>query len=349
MLVPTHGWKECGGGVAGQLTGRRKAAVLLLSLGPDTSAQVYKHLTEPEIEELTLEIAGVQSASPDERAAVLEEYRSLVTARAHLGTGGVAYAREILERSMGSQKALEMLQRLTQNLQARPFDLARRADARQLLGAIQNEHPQTIALVLTYIQSERAAQILAGLDPERQADVARRMALMERAAPEVVREVERVLDRKLSMLVSAESVPVGGIDAVVEVLNRVDRATERSILDTLGNESPDLAEEIKRRMFLFEDIVRMDDRSLQRALREIDMEKDMPLALKAASAEVKEKVLRNVSQRAGENLKDNLEFLGPVRLHDVEAAQQRIVGIIRRLEEEGEVVIARGAADEMVV
>ncbi len=335
--------------MATEITGRQKAAILIVSLGPEIAAQVYKHLGDQEIEELTLEIAALRELRAQDRTAVMEEYRALSEAQSYVNSGGLGYAREVLERAMGSQKAVDILRRLTQNLQVRPFDLVRRAEPQQVLGFIQNEHPQTIALILTYLQPQQAAEILGGLGPERQADVARRMALMERTSPEVVREVERVLDRKLSTLVSPELAPVGGIEAVVEVLNRVDRATERTILDTLGSQDPDLAEEIKRRMFVFEDIIYLDDRSLQRVMREIDLEKDLPLALKAASTEVREKIQQNISKRAAENLQENIEFLGPVRLRDVEEAQQRIVSLVRRLEEEGEIVVARGGDDEIVV
>lgn len=225
----------------------------------------------------------------------------------------------------------------------------RRADPLQILNFIQQEHPQTIALILAYLHPEQAAVVLSGLPPERRADVARRLALMERTSPELIREVERVLERKLSSVLGEEGTVAGGLQAVVQVLNNVDRGTERSIMEVLEVTDPELAEEIKKRMFVFEDIVLLDDRSLQRVLREVDLNEDLPLALKAVSEDVKQKIFRNLSQRAVEILQENLSYLGPVRLRDVEEAQQKIVNIIRRLEEEGEIVIARGGQDEVVV
>lgn len=331
------------------LRGRQKAAILLVSLGPELSSRIYRYLNETDIERLTLEIAALQKVPQEVRDHVMEEFHELVLGQAYLSQGGLAYARDLLERALGAQKAVEILHRLTQSLQVRPFDFLRRAEPTQVLSFIQGEHPQTIALILTYMDPEQAAQILSGLPPDRQTDVARRMALMEPTPPEVVREVERILERKLSSLVSAERTPTGGLDAVVQVLNRVDRSTERTILEQLAREEPDLAEEIKKRLFVFEDVVLLDDRALQRVLREVDLSRDLPLALKVASDEVKSKIMRNLSSRAAENLEENIQFLGPVRLRDVEEAQQKIVAVIRRLEEEGEIVIARGGGDQIVV
>jgi flagellar motor switch protein FliG len=329
--------------------GRQKAAVLLISLGPEISAQVFRHLREEEIEQLTLEIANVRKVSPDSRARVFEEFMQMSCAREYMARGGIEYAKELLEKALGTQKALDILHRLTATLQVRPFDFARKTDPGQLRNFIQNEHPQTIALVLAYLQAEQAATILSALPPELQADVARRIALMDRTSPEIIREVERVLERKLSSLTTQDFAAAGGLEAVVEVLNRVDRSTEKSIMETLGINDPQLAEEIKKRMFLFEDIVTLDDRSVQRILREVDLNRDLPMALKVASEEVKHKIFRNLSKRAVENLKENMDYLGPVRLREVEEAQQKIVNVIRRLEEEGEVVIARGGGEEIVV
>ncbi|MEW6397640.1 MAG: flagellar motor switch protein FliG [Bacillota bacterium] len=329
--------------------GRQKAAVLLISLGPEISAQVFRHLREEEIEQLTLEIANVRKVSPDSRARVFEEFMQMSCAREYMARGGIEYGKELLEKALGTQKALDILHRLTATLQVRPFDFARKTDPGQLRNFIQNEHPQTIALVLAYLQAEQAAAILSALPPELQADVARRIALMDRTSPEIIREVERVLERKLSSLTTQDFAAAGGLEAVVEVLNRVDRSTEKSIMETLGINDPQLAEEIKKRMFLFEDIVTLDDRSVQRILREVDLNRDLPMALKVASEEVKHKIFRNLSKRAVENLKENMDYLGPVRLREVEEAQQKIVNVIRRLEEEGEVVIARGGGEEIVV
>ncbi|QIA28216.1 flagellar motor switch protein FliG [Thermaerobacter sp. PB12/4term] len=334
---------------ARDLSPRRKAAILMISLGPELAARVFRYLREEEIEQLTLEIANTDRVAPEQRLAVLEECRDLALAHAYIAQGGIDYARELLVQALGHQRAAEVINRLTSTLQVRPFEFVRRADPLQILNFIQQEHPQTIALILAYLHPEQAAVVLSGLPPERRADVARRLALMERTSPELIREVERVLERKLSSVLGEEGTVAGGLQAVVQVLNNVDRGTERSIMEVLEVTDPELAEEIKKRMFVFEDIVLLDDRSLQRVLREVDLNEDLPLALKAVSEDVKQKIFRNLSQRAVEILQENLSYLGPVRLRDVEEAQQKIVNIIRRLEEEGEIVIARGGQDEVVV
>ncbi len=332
-----------------QYTGAQKAAILLISLGPELSARVFRHLAEEDIEKLTLEIAATRKVPPEVRDSVIEEFRDMCLAQDYLAQGGVDYAKNILERALGTQKALEILRRLTASLQVRPFDFIRRTDAAQILNFIQNEHSQTIALIMAYMDTPQAAAVLSALPPERQADIAKRLARMDRTAPEVVREVERVLERKLSSLLTQEYSSVGGIQSLVDVLNRVDRATEKRIIGSLELSDPELAEEVKKRMFMFEDIVHMDDRSLQRVLREVDMNKDLPLALKSVSKEVKDKIYRNVSKRAAEMLEENIQFLGPVRLRDVEEAQQKIVNLIRRLEDEGEVIVGGSGGDDIVV
>ncbi|PZN09585.1 MAG: flagellar motor switch protein FliG [Bacillota bacterium] len=336
-------------GRPGELTPRRKAAILMISLGPELAARVFRYLREDEIEKLTLEIANTDRVLPDEREAVLEECRDLALAHSYLAQGGIDYARELLIQALGHQKAMDVIARLTSTMQVRPFEFIRRVGPDQILNFIQQEHPQTIALILAYLHPEQAAAVLSGLPPEQRADVARRLALMERTSPELLREVERVLERKLSSVLGDETTAAGGLQAVVQVLNHVDRGTERSIMEALEVSDPELAEEIKKRMFMFEDIVLLDDRSVQRVLREVDLNEDLPLALKAASEEVRQKIFRNLSHRAAEILQENLSYLGPVRLRDVEEAQQKIVNIIRRLEEEGEIVIARGGQDEVIV
>ena len=244
---------------------------------------------------------------------------------------------------------MEIIERLTASLQVRPFEFIRSTDPGQLLTFIQGEHPQTIALILAFLQPEQAGTILTALPPEKQVDVTKRLALMEHTSPEVIHEVERVLEAKLSALAGQDSTQVGGVEALVEVLNQVDRATEKTILENLEEQEPELAEEIKRRLFTFEDIVHLDDRAVMRVLREIDLTKDLPLALKVASEEVKTKIFNNLSKRAVETLQEEMDYLGPVRLRDVEEAQQRIVNTIRKLEEVGEIIIARGGEDEIVV
>ncbi|MCL6450702.1 MAG: flagellar motor switch protein FliG [Acetobacteraceae bacterium] len=333
----------------GEMSGREKAAMLMIALGPEASAQVFKHLREDEIEQLTLEIASVRSLSPGSRENVVEEFYQMCMAQNYISQGGIEYAREILEKALGTQRALEFLHRLTSTLQVRPFDFIRRTDPAHLINFIQNEHPQTIALIMAYLNPDQASVVLSSLTPERQADVARRIAIMDRTSPEIIREIEKVLERKLSSLVMEDYAKAGGLESVVEVLNRVDRGTERTIMETLEVQDPELAEQIKRRMFLFEDIVYLDDRSVQRVLREVDLSRDLPMALKAASEDLKSKIFKNMSKRAVETLKENIEYLGPVRLRDVEEVQQKIVNLIRKLEEEGEVIIARSGGDEIVV
>ncbi|GAB6933485.1 flagellar motor switch protein FliG [Calditerricola satsumensis] len=330
------------------LSGLQKAAILLISLGSEVSARIFQHLTEEEIEQLTLEIASMRKVDPEEKEAVLAEFQEMARAQAYIEQGGILYAKQVLEQALGEEKALRILNRLTANLQVRPFDTIRKADPGQVLNFLQNEHPQTIALVLSYLQPEQAAVILSALPPASQADIARRIALMDRASPEVISQVEHILEQKLAANVSHDYLAAGGIEAIVAILNRVDRATERTILDTLEVEDPDLVEEIKKRMFVFEDIVTLDDRSIQRVIREVD-QRDLQLALKVASEEVREAIFRNMSKRMAEAFREELEYMGPVRLRDVEEAQSRIVAVIRRLEEAGEVIISRGGGDEIVV
>ncbi|MDE5412968.1 MAG: flagellar motor switch protein FliG [Bacillaceae bacterium] len=332
----------------GSLTGRQKAATLLISLGPDVSAQVYKHLTEEEIEKLTLEIANVRKVDSSLKEEILEQFHQLAMAQDYISQGGIGYAKSVLEKALGEAEAMEIINRLTSTLQVRPFDFARKADPSQILNFIQNEHPQTIALILSYLESVQAAQILSELPQEVQADVAKRIALMDSTSPEIVNEVESILEQKLSATVTQDYTAAGGIEAVVEVLNSVDRSTERTILDALEIQDPELAEEIKKRMFVFEDIVTLDNRSIQRVIRDVENE-DLQLSLKVASDEVKEIVFTNMSQRMADTFKEEMEFMGPVRLRDVEEAQSRIVAVIRRLEEAGEIVIARGGGDDIIV
>ncbi|ERN53137.1 MULTISPECIES: flagellar motor switch protein FliG [Alkalihalophilus] len=330
------------------LTGKQKAAILLISLGPDVSAQVYKHLSEEEIEQLTLEIANVRKVDSEMKEDILEQFHSLVLAQDYIAQGGIGYAKSILEKALGEANAMDIINRLTSTLQVRPFDFARKSDPSQILNFIQNEHPQTIALILSYLDSTQAGTILSELPQEVQADVAKRIALMDSTSPEIINEVESILEQKLSSTMTQDYTEAGGIEAVVDVLNSVDRSTERTILDALEIQDPELAEEIKKRMFVFEDIVTLDNRSIQRVIRDVENE-DLQLSLKVASDEVKEVVFSNMSQRMAEAFKDEMEFMGPVRLRDVEEAQTRIVAVIRRLEEAGEIVIARGGGDDVIV
>ncbi len=337
-----------GGSSKTDLTGRQKAAIFLVTLGSEISAEIFKHLREEEIEILTFEIARLETIDPEQRDLVLQEFRELMMAQDFITTGGIDYARELLEKSLGAQKAVDIINRLTNSLQTRPFDFIRKTDPTHLLNFIQQEHPQTIALILAYLEPNKASVILSQLGQEIQSDVAKRIAKMDRTSPEVLREVERVLEKKLANLSNEDFTLAGGIDSIVEILNMVDRSTEKSIIEKLEEEDPDLAEEIKKKMFVFEDIVMLDDKAIQRVLREVDTQ-ELAKALKAVDSEVQDKIFRNMSKRAASILKEEMEYMGPTRRKDVEEAQQKIVSIIRKLEEAGEVIIARSGEEDVLV
>lgn len=330
------------------ISGKRKAAILLLSLGPERAAKVLRNMDESEIEELTLELANIGKISDEERREVLKEFGELVKAKNFIAEGGVAYAKEILEKALGPDKALEIIDRLTSNLQVKPFEFIKKADPVQLANMLQNEHPQTIALVVCYLDPKTASAIIRALPENLRPEVVKRIALLDRATPEIVREVERILERKVSAFATAQFSQVGGLETVVNIMNTIDRATEREILEKLAAQDPELAEEIRKHLFVFEDIVKLDDRSIQIILREVDT-RDLAVALKGAADELKEKIFKNMSKRAATLLKDELDYMGPVRVKDVEAAQQKIVEVIRRLEEAGEIVISRGGGEELIV
>jgi flagellar motor switch protein FliG len=333
---------------AHDLKGREKAAILMVTLGPDAVAKAYHHIDDTTIELLTLEIANLRKVTPDIKLDVLKEAQEMIMAHEFMTQGGVDYARKLLEQALGADKAQDILRRITASLQVRPFDFVRHTDPQQLLSFIQNEHPQTIALILSYLSPEQSALVLSGLPPGAQWDVARRVAKMDRITPEVLREVERVLERKLSTVMGQDFTIAGGIDAVVNLINRVDRGTERNIIEALEEQDPELAEEIKKRLFMFDDNGGMDDRSLQRVLREVDL-KDLGLALKGASEDLRQKFFKNMSKRAADMLKEDMDFMGPVRVRMVEEAQQKIVNVVRSLEEAGEIVISRSGEEELVV
>ncbi|AKL95484.1 flagellar motor switch protein FliG [Clostridium aceticum] len=335
-------------GTKGELTGREKAAVLLISLGPEYSAQIFKHLNNEEIEELTLEIANMRKVSPAEKEKIMEEFYEICVAQEYISEGGIGYAKEVLEKALGSQKAMDIINKLTASLQVKPFDFARKADPAQLLNFIQNEHPQTIALILSYLPSTQSSQILSALPQAKQTEVARRIATMDRTSPDIIKEVEMVLEKKLSTLVNQDYTSAGGIQSIVDILNSVDRGTEKNIMDTLEIQDAELAEEIRKRMFVFEDIISLDSTSIQRFIREID-NNDLAVALKGATEEVANVIYTNMSKRMAEMIKEDMEFMGPVRLRDVEEAQQKIVNVIRKLEETGDIIIARGGGDEIIV
>lgn len=331
-----------------EMGGIEKAAILLIALGPEKSASVFKHLKEEEIEQLTLEIANTRSVPPEMKDAVLDEFYEVCLAQQYIAEGGINYAKDLLEKALGSEKAQSVIGKLTASLQVRPFEFVRKTDAAQLLNFIQDEHPQTIALILSYLPSGQAAAVISALPPDKQSDVAKRIAMMDRTSPDVIKEVENVLERKLNSLVNQDYTIVGGVDSIVEILNTVDRGTERHILETLEIEEPELADEIRRKMFVFEDILSLDDKSIQRVLREVD-NNDLAVALKSANEDVQNVIFNNLSKRLATMIREDMEFMGPVRLKDVEEAQQKIVNIIRKLEDSAEIIISRGGGDEIVV
>ena len=335
-------------GQSSESQGVQKAAILLISLGPEKSAQIFKHLKEDEIEELTLEIANTRSVSPSVKDSVINEFYEVCLAQQYIAEGGINYAKELLEKAYGEEKALDVIGRLTASLQVKPFEFVRKTDASQLLNFIVDEHPQTIALVLSYLTTQQSAMIIAALPPDRQADVARRIAVMDRTSPDVIKEVEKVLETKLASLVNQDYTIIGGVDAVVDILNTVDRGTEKHIMETLEIEEPELADEIRKKMFVFEDILLLDNRAIQRVLRDVD-NNDLAMALKGANEQVQNACLSNLSTRLAAMIKEDMEYMGPVRMKDVEEAQQKIVNIIRKLEDSAEIVISRGGGDEIVV
>ena len=332
----------------GDLNGVQKAAILLITLGPEKASNVFKHLKEDEIEQLTLEIANTRSVSQSLKEEVLDEFYEVCLAQQYIAEGGIGYAKDLLEKALGPEKAMEVIGKLTASLQVRPFEFIRKIDASQILNFIQEEHPQTIALILSYLSTGQASAIISQLPQDKQADVAKRIAQMDRTSPDVIKEVERVLERKLSSLANQDYTLAGGVDAIVEILNTVDRGTEKHIMETLEIDEPELADEIRKKMFVFEDILTLDDRSIQRVLREVD-NNELAVALKSANEEVQNAIFNNLSKRLATMIREDMDFMGPVRMKDVEEAQQKIVNIIRKLEDSGEIVTSRGGGDELVV
>ncbi|WP_346890185.1 flagellar motor switch protein FliG [Clostridium sp. UBA1056] len=327
---------------AEKFTGIQKAAILFISLGPDASAGIIKRLNERDIQKVTYEIANMASVRAEDRQVVLDEFMELNKAKDYILEGGVEYARSVLSKALGSQKASDILEMVTEfSQQFRPFSIARKADATQLMNVILGEHPQTIALILCHLQPDKAGQIMSALPSELQSEVSFRIATMNNIYPVVVKEIEEVLNSKLSSVVSNESSVIGGVQSLVNILNQVDRTTEKNITEGLEREDMELAEKVKESMFVFEDIITINDVEIQRILREVD-NRELCMALKGTSEEVIETISRNLSKRAALTLKEDMEFLGPVRLVDVEKAQQKIVALIRRLDEAGEITIARG-------
>ncbi len=332
-----------------QLNPVQKAAIALIAFGTEVSAEVLKALSDQELERLTIEIANMRDVPGEVEERVVQECYEVFLAREYISTGGIDYARQLLEKAVGATRAVDIIKRLESSLVTSGFNLLKGIDPKQLVNYIQNEHPQTIALILTQLTAQQAAGVMTELAPELQSEVALRVATMEKISPEILKEIESTLDQHFSGSVFRESKQSGGAKALADILNLVETSAEKHILQTLEADNPDLAAEIKNMMFVFEDIVLLDDRSIQRLLKEIET-KDIAIALKAASEDVKSKIYTNVSERVATMIKEEIEFMGPMRLSDVEAAQQRIVEVIRRLEEEGQIVISgRGGKEDVVV
>jgi flagellar motor switch protein FliG len=329
------------------MTNKRKAAIVLTLLGPKAAGTVVKHLTDEQIEILSLELARLDRIPSELRAGIVEEFHEMCLAQDYIAEGGVENARRVLESAFGSDRAENILKKVVSAMQVLPFEFLKRADPNQLVGFIQDEHPQTIALILAYLPTTQAANILIKLPNELRAEVAERIAGMEQTPPEVVRRVEAVLKRKVSSVINEDISKAGGPKALVELLNRVDRSTERLVLDSLTENNPELADEVKNMMFVFEDVVQLDDRAIQAVLKEVDV-KELATALKGVSEEVKQKIFRNLSERAVNMLQEDMEYMGPVKTRVVEEAQQRVVTVIRRLEEAGEISIGRGEEDVLL-
>lgn len=323
-----------------------KAAAVVVAMGAESASSVYKYLREDEIESISLEVARLKHLPTVELEAVMEDFYGLCVTQKVISEGGVDYARNILEKAFGTQRASSYMSRITQAMQMRPFEFVRKASYRSLMMMLQNEHPQTIALILSYARAEQASQVVAELPREVQLDVIRRIAKLESVSPEIVCIVEQVLEKRFSVVASDNMTEIGGVNYVADIMNHTDRTTEKRIFDELGQKDPELSENIRKLMFVFEDIVKLDDMDIQRFLREVDSQ-DLAIAIKGSNEEVKSILLSNMSKRAQENILTDIEYLHNIRMRDVEEAQQRIVNIIRSLEEAGEITISRGG-DEII-
>ena len=331
------------------IPGLKKAAIVLLSIGQDVGAQVVGRLERSQIEEVSRELASLETVSAEEQDRVLSEFYNLALAHTYLEQGGLSYAQELLRKSLSGSDADDIIRQVTQTIQQAPFQFLQRAEAENVLTFIQDEHPQTIALILAHMQPEKSSEILTGLNQQKQVEVIKRIAAMEQTNPEVIKEVESGLEHRLSDIVSQTFDKAGGVESAAAVLNLADRSTEKGILESLETDDPDLVEQIRRLMFVFEDILLVNDKGIQSVLKEVDND-ELALALKTASDELKQKIFNNMSDRASQLIKEDMEYMGPVRLSDVEAAQQKVVDIVRRLEEAGEIIIqGRGGESELVV
>lgn len=335
-------------GEAQEWKGLSKVAVFLLAMGPEMAGLILRHMERETVEDITRELASLGVIAPDDQEQIVEEFYNIVLAKQYAAEGGLPYARMVLEKALPKDDANRVMQQIEHSVHQQPFSFLQKAESENLLTFMQDEHPQTIALILSHLPSSKGSEILSGLPPAKQIEVVTRVANMEQTNPEVIREVEKGLEQRLSGIMTQQFQKVGGVEAVAEMLNLSDRATEKGILETLEAEDPDLVEQIRRLMFVFEDILLIDDRGIQSVLKEIE-NNDLALALKTASEEMKEKIFRNMSERASQLIKEEMEYMGPVRLSDVESAQQRIVDVVRRLEDAGEIVLqGRGESDAVV-
>ncbi|MBQ5318945.1 MAG: flagellar motor switch protein FliG [Oscillospiraceae bacterium] len=330
-----------------ELTPVQKAAVVITSIGAENAAHVYKRLTDEEVEKLTFEVSSLPYMDINQVDAVLNEFYELCLTQKVITEGGIDYARTVLEKAYGPEMAQKLMEKVSKSMQTKAFEFVRKSDYKNLLAIIQNEHPQTIALVLSYVNSEQASAVLQELPREKRVEVVERIAKMESASPETVKAIESTLERKFAAVVSMDLTEVGGINYVADVLNKVDRGTEKYIFDELSARDPALVEEIKKKMFVFEDILSLDSMSIQRFIRDVET-KDLAIAIKGSNAEVAATLYANMPQRMQESIQQEIEYLHNVRMRDVDEAQQRIVGIIRHLEEEGELVIGKGGEDEII-
>lgn len=325
----------------------QRAAAVVIALGSEQASQVYKYLREDEIEQLSLEIAKLERMPPDEMKDIVDDFYGLCVTQKVIAEGGVEYARSVLERAFGAQQAISLMERVTKSLRTKAFDFVRKADYKNLLSILQGEHPQTIALLLSYARSDQASQIIAELPAERRIDVIERIANLDRASPEIISIVEKTLEKKFASIISVDLMELGGVNYLADIMNQVDRGTEKHIFDELGIKNPELADSVRKLMFVFEDIVYLDDMSIQRFIRDVDS-KDLAVALKGSNVEVSQSIFRNMSKRMQESISSDIEYLHNVRMRDVEKAQQVIVDTIRKLEEEGELVISKGGKDEVI-
>lgn len=330
-----------------EITPTQRAAAVVVALGAESASEIYKFLREDDIEQLSIEIAKMERMDPDELRTTMEDFYGLCVTRKVIAEGGVEYAKDVLEKAFGSQQAAVLMDRVSKSLKTKTFDFVRKADAKNMLNMLQNEHPQTIALVLSYARADQASAVVSELPTNIRVDVIERIAKLDRASPEILKIVEKTLEKKFSSIVSVDLVDMGGVNYIADIMNYVDRSVEKHIFDELTNKDPQLAEEVRKLMFVFEDIAYLDDMSIQRVLRDVDT-KDLTVALKAASTDIQQVFFKNMSKRSTETIQSDMEYLHNVRMRDVEEAQQRIVGVVRKLEEEGEIVISKGGKDEVI-